>query len=44
VVGEGQGPVTEFFGAQQEFLQRRGAVVERIIAVAVQFRVHFFSE
>jgi len=36
VVGECQGILTEFFGAQQQLFQRRGAIVERIIAVAMQ--------
>ena len=40
VVGEGQGTVAELFGPQQQFLQRRGAVVERVIAVAVKLGIH----
>jgi len=39
VVGQDQGLITEFFGAQQQLLQRRGPVVERIITVAMKFNV-----
>ena len=35
MVGDGKSPVTQFFCSQQHFLQRGGAVMKRIIAVAM---------
>ena len=40
MVGEGQGPVTQLFGPQQQLLQRRGPVMKRIVAVAMKFSVN----
>jgi hypothetical protein len=40
MIGDGEGMIAEVFSAQHQFFQRRGTVVEGIIAVAMKFSVH----